>query len=96
LCEGQVGFDYVTNPQRLKTPLIRKPGLPKGVNVDPANPYTHFRKASWQEALDVAAKGLAKVAEQHGNGAIAGCGSAKGTNEEAYLFQKLIRTRFRN
>src|SRR3972149_2604707 len=77
-------------------PLIRKPGLPKGVNVDPANPYTHFREASWQEALDFAAAGLAKAAEKHGNEAIAGFGSAKCTNEEAYLFQKLIRTRFRN
>ncbi len=68
LCvKGRFGFDYVTNPQRLMKPLIRKPGLPKGVNVDPANPYTHFREASWNEALDFAAKGLAKVAEQHGN-----------------------------
>ena len=97
LCvKGRFGFDYVTNSQRLMRPLIRKPGLPKGVDVDPANPYTHFRDASWDEALDVAANGLAEVAEQHGNGAIAGFGSAKCTNEEAYLFQKLIRTRFRN
>src|SRR5262245_39915142 len=97
LCvKGRFGFDYVTNPQRLMKPLIRKPGLAKGVNVDPANPYTHFREASWKEALDFAAAGLAKVAETHGNSAIAGFGSAKCTNEEAYLFQKLIRTRFRN
>ena len=59
-------------------------------------PYTHFREASWKEALDFAAEGLAKVAEKHGNEAIAGFGSAKCSNEEAYLFQKLIRTRFRN
>jgi formate dehydrogenase major subunit len=97
LCvKGRFGFDYVTNPQRLMKPLIRKPGLPKGVNIDPADPYSHFREASWEEALDVAASGLARVAETHGNEAIAGFGSAKCTNEEAYLFQKLIRTRFRN
>ena len=96
LCvKGRFGFDYVTNPQRLMKPLIRKPGLPKAVDVDPANPYTHFRDASWDEALDFAAKGLALVAEKHGGDAIAGFGSAKCTNEEAYLFQKLIRTRFR-
>jgi formate dehydrogenase major subunit len=95
LCvKGRFGFDYVTNPQRLMKPLIRKPGLPKGVNVDPSNPYTHFREATWEEALDVAASGLARVAEKHGGEAIAGFGSAKCTNEEAYLFQKLIRTRF--
>ena len=97
LCvKGRFGFDYVTNPQRLMKPLIRKPGLPKRIDVDPSNPYTHFREASWEEALNLAARGLAKVAETHGNGAIAGFGSAKCTNEEAYLFQKLIRTRFRN
>ena len=95
LCvKGRFGFDYVTNPQRLMRPLIRKPGLPKGVNVDPSNPYTHFREATWEEALDEAASGLARVAEKHGGEAIAGFGSAKCTNEEAYLFQKLIRTRF--
>src|SRR5207247_7660143 len=51
---------------------------------------------SWDEALEVAAKGLARVAKEHGDGAIAGFGSAKCSNEEAYLFQKLIRSRFRN
>jgi formate dehydrogenase major subunit len=97
LCvKGRFGFDYVTNLQRLMKPLIRKSGPPKRVDVDPSNPYTHFREASWEEALDFAARGLASVAETHGNGAIAGFGSAKCTNEEAYLFQKLIRTRFRN
>src|SRR6187399_573749 len=97
LCvKGRFGFDYITNPQRLMKPLIRKPGLPKRVDVDPSNPYKHFREASWEEALDLAARGLAAVAEKHGNGALAAFGSAKCTNEEAYLFQKLIRTRFRN
>ena len=95
LCvKGRFGFDYVTNPQRLMKPLIRKPGLPKGVNVDPSNPSTHFREASWEEALKFAASGLARVADDHGGEAIAGFGSAKCSNEEAYLFQKLIRTRF--
>ena len=97
LCvKGRFGFDYVNNPQRLMKPLIRKPGLQKRLDVDPSNPFTHFREASWDEALDFAARGLARVAEQHGNEAIAGFGSAKCSNEEAYVFQKLIRTRFRN
>jgi formate dehydrogenase major subunit len=97
LCvKGRFGFDYVDNPQRLMKPLIRKPGLPKRLDVDPSKPLTHFREASWEEALEVAAKGLARVAKEHGNESIAGFGSAKCSNEEAYLFQKLIRTRFRN
>ena len=66
----------------------------RGVDVDPANPYTHFREASWEEALDVAAKGLAKSASSTAAKRIAGFGSAKGSNEEAYLFQKLVRTGF--
>jgi formate dehydrogenase major subunit len=97
LCvKGRFGFDYVNNPERLMKPLIRKPGLPKRLDIDPSNPFTHFREASWDEALDFAAHGLAGVAKKHGNEAIAGFGSAKCSNEEAYLFQKLIRTRFRN
>jgi formate dehydrogenase major subunit len=97
LCvKGRFGFDYVNNPQRLMKPLIRKPGFAKRLDVDPSNPLSHFREASWDEALDSAANGLARVAEQHGDSAIAAFGSAKCSNEEAYLFQKLIRTRFRN
>jgi formate dehydrogenase major subunit len=95
LCvKGRFGFDYVSSPQRLTKPLIRKPGLPKGINIDPANPYTHFREASWEEALDVAAAGLAKLRGEQGGRSVAGFGSAKCSNEEAYLFQKLIRTGF--
>jgi len=62
--------------------------------VDPANPWTHFREATWEEALDVAARGLVDIRDTHGPKALAGFGSAKGSNEEAYLLQKLVRTGF--
>ena len=62
--------------------------------VDPANPWTHFREASWEEALDLAGFGLKRIRDAHGPKALAGFGSAKGSNEEAYLFQKLVRTGF--
>jgi formate dehydrogenase major subunit len=97
LCvKGRFGFDYIHHPNRLTKPLIRLPGVKKDANdqVDPANPFTHFREASWEEALDVAAKGLVKVRDEKGAKALAGFGSAKGSNEEAYLFQKLVRTGF--
>ncbi|HSK41280.1 MAG TPA: formate dehydrogenase subunit alpha, partial [Arenibaculum sp.] len=95
LCvKGRFGFDYVHHKQRLTKPLIRKPGAPKGLDVDPSNPGSHFREASWEEALDVAAAGLRKVRDAHGGDALAGFGSAKGSNEEAYLFQKLVRAGF--
>jgi len=95
LCvKGRFGYDYIHHPHRLTKPLIRRAGVPKGLNVDPGNPFTHFREASWDEALDFAAKGLADLRSQHGGPAVAGLGSAKCTNEEAYLFQKLIRQGF--
>ena len=95
LCvKGRFGFDYVHSPLRLTSPLLRRPGAEKGLNVDPANPFTHFRRAGWDEALDVAASGLARLRDRHGGRAVAGFGSAKCSNEEAYLFQKLIRVGF--
>ncbi len=96
LCvKGRFGFDYVTHPQRLMRPLIRLEGAPKGMNVDPSNPYTHFRDATWEEALDFAASSLVKARDTYGPSALAGFGSAKCSNEEAYLFQKLVRTGFK-
>src|SRR5580704_12484648 len=97
LCvKGRSGFDYVHNPERLTQPLIRKDDVPKRVDdtVDPRNPWTHFRPATWEEALDRAAAGLSKIRDSKGARALAGFGSAKGSNEEAYLFQKLVRTGF--
>ncbi len=96
LCvKGRYGFDYVQHPQRLTKPLIRKPGMPKTAHftVDPANWKEAFREASWEEALDFAAAGLRKLRDED-RFSLAGFGSAKGSNEEAYLFQKLVRTGF--
>ena len=96
LCvKGRFGFDYVAHPDRLTEPLLRKEGVSKhDIDIDPANPYTHFRKAGWEEALDRAAAGLKRIRDRDGRRALAGFGSAKGSNEEAYLFQKLVRTGF--
>src|SRR5213082_4279229 len=98
LCvKGRFGFDYVHHPDRLTEPLIRKDGVGKDdVAIDPANPLTHFRVATWEEALDRAAEGLKRIRDRDGQYALAGFGSAKGSNEEAYLFQKLVRTGFGN
>jgi formate dehydrogenase major subunit len=97
LCvKGRFGFDYVHNPERLTQPMIRRQGVPKRVDdtVDPRNPWTHFRPATWEEALERAAAGFKRIREQRGARALAGFGSAKGSNEEAYLFQKLVRSGF--
>ncbi|HET9834717.1 MAG TPA: formate dehydrogenase subunit alpha [Vicinamibacterales bacterium] len=97
LCvKGRYGFDYVTHKHRLRTPLVRKPGIPKRKDfvVDPDNWRDVFREATWDEALDLAAGGLRQIRDTYGKRSLAGFGSAKGTNEEAYLFQKLVRVGF--
>jgi formate dehydrogenase major subunit len=97
LCvKGRFGFDYIHHEHRLTKPLIRRADAPpKGLNVDPGNLMTHFREASWDEALDLAAKGLVDLRAEDPR-RVAGFGSAKCTNEEAYLFQKFIRQGFKH
>ncbi len=101
LCvKGRFGFDYAHHPHRLTQPLIRRDDAPKDVaelealSRDASAWHRVFRTATWEEALDKAASGLANLKQQHGPKALAGFGSAKGSNEEAYLFQKLVRTGF--
>ncbi|UCC73596.1 MAG: formate dehydrogenase subunit alpha [Gemmatimonadota bacterium] len=108
--KGRYGFDYAKHPQRLTVPLIRKEEYyPKGplssdvrgerrrkpgglVDYDEVMPA--FREATWDEALDLAATRLKGIKEKHGPSALAGFGSAKCSNEEAYIFQKLVRVAF--
>ena len=97
LCvKGRFGFDYVNHPHRLTKPLIRLGDARKDPNIeiDPTDPATHFREATWEEALDVAAHGIKTILDRDGPNALSGFGSAKGSNEEAYLVQKLVRTGF--
>ncbi|MCP5076344.1 MAG: formate dehydrogenase subunit alpha [Rhodobacteraceae bacterium] len=96
LCvKGRFGLDYIHHPHRLTKPLIRRDDAPeKALNVEPGNLMTHFREATWEEAMQAAAGGLAKLRDEKGGKAVAGFGSAKCTNEEAYLFQKIIRQGF--
>jgi formate dehydrogenase major subunit len=96
LCvKGRYGFDYVQHPHRLTQPLIRKPGVKKSTQfrVAPGQWSEVFREASWEEALALSAAGLKRIGDAD-KAALAGFGSAKGSNEEAYLFQKLVRTGF--
>ncbi|MDC3235049.1 formate dehydrogenase subunit alpha [Candidatus Puniceispirillum sp.] len=95
LCvKGRFGFDYVHHDHRLTAPLVRRDDAPaKGLNVNPSNPLSHFREATWEEALNIAADGFIKHRDIAGS-RVAGFGSAKCSNEEAYLFQKIIRQGF--
>jgi formate dehydrogenase alpha subunit len=75
--KGRFGFDYVHSPDRLTEPLIRE--------------GEKFRPASWDEALDRVAEGLRQVKAKYGPDAIGVLVSAKCTNEENYLLQKMAR-----
>jgi len=97
LCvKGRFGFDYIHNDGRLKKPLIRKNNVKKEPIEDYANLKVseYFREASWDEVIKLSSMKLKNIYESFGPSSICGFGSAKGSNEEAYLFQKLIRTAF--
>ena len=101
LCvKGRFGFDYAHSPQRLTVPLVRKSGVPKNpadllrLDRNSLDWSAVFREVSWDEALALASGPLKALRDRHGPKSLAGLGSAKGTNEEAYLFQKLVRTGF--
>jgi formate dehydrogenase major subunit len=99
LCvKGRFGFDYVHHRQRLTKPLVRRAGVAKSADfkMDPEQIRDVFREATWDEALDLAAGKLQALRDRLGAGALAGFGSAKSSNECAYLFQKLVRTGFGN
>ncbi len=97
LCvKGRFGFDYLAHPDRLMRPLIRIDGAAKDPAdcLEPSRARGKFREATWEEAMARAASGLRAIRDGAGPNALAGFGSAKGSNEEAYLFQKLVRTGF--
>ncbi len=97
LCvKGRYGFDYAHHGQRLTVPLIRRADAPKAgdFSMDPERVLEVFREATWDEALAVTASKFIALRDTYGKKALAGFGSAKGSNEEAYLFQKLVRTGF--
>ena len=100
LCvKGRYGFDYAHHPHRLTQPLIRRADAPPkrgDFEMDPERVMDVFREASWEEALAFAGGTLRQIRDRDGPASLAGFGSAKGSNEEAYLFQKLVRTGFRN
>lgn len=78
LCvKGRFAHDFVSSPDRLTTPLIRKNGV--------------LEEATWEEAISLVAEKL-KEAKAEGPQAVAGLSSARCTNEDNYVFQKFMRT----
>ena len=75
--KGKFAWDFINDPKRLTTPLIREHG--------------RFRQAAWQEALSLVARRLLEIRDTHGPRSIGFIGSSKASNEEAYLTQKIAR-----
>ena len=75
--KGRYAFGFYDHPDRLRTPLIKRNGK--------------FEKATWDEAYEFIKNELNRIIKDHGPDAIAGISSARCTNEENYLFQKMIR-----
>ena len=99
LCvKGRYGFNYVNSDQRLTVPLARKKGVSKEISpedFDLNNVDKYFEPISWDEAIKRTTEKF-KALVMDDSRSTAGFGCAKGSNEEAYLFQKLVRTGFRN
>lgn len=91
LCvKGRFGADYVHHAGRLTRPLIRKEAQKPGYRTA-ANHSDDWREATWEEAFDFAAKGLARLHQTYGADSITSNACAKATNEDNYLHQKLMR-----
>ena len=99
LCvKGRYGFNYVNSDQRLTVPLARKKGVSKDINpeeFDLNKIENYFEPISWDEAIKRTTEKFKSLVMDDSR-STAGFGCAKGSNEEAYLFQKLVRTGFRN
>ncbi|MFI5275663.1 MAG: molybdopterin-dependent oxidoreductase, partial [Ktedonobacterales bacterium] len=78
LCDrGRWNTDLANSPERLRQPLIRRNGA--------------LQPVSWDEAIQFVAKSLVEIAQREGAESVGGIGSTHTTNEESYLFQKLLR-----
>ncbi len=78
--KGRFGMDFVASPERLTRPLIKENGS--------------FREAEWEEALTLVAERFSSIKGAYGAQALAGLSSAKTTNEDNYVMQKLVRAVF--
>jgi len=91
LCvKGRWGYDFISHPERLTTPLIRIASVPRGAGHD-GKVHEIFREASWDEALGLVVKRLLELKQACGSDSIAALSSAKCTNEDNYVMQKFVR-----
>ncbi len=91
LCvKGRFGYDFIYNPRRITTPLLRKNPQSAG-NRHSSKDLADWREVSWDEALDFTADRMAELYQRNGSNAMGVFSCAKATNEENYLLQKMFR-----
>jgi predicted molibdopterin-dependent oxidoreductase YjgC len=104
LCvKGRFGWDFVNEPDRLTQPLVRRDlafelglcdqpwSMPEGSPLKVRDYASSFIPVSWDRAVDIVTSKIAETVKQYGGNAVAGLTSARCTNEDNYLFQKLMR-----
>jgi len=78
LCvKGRFGYDFIHSKERLTQPLVRRDGI--------------LSPATWDEAMGLVSERLLEIRDQYGPDSIGFLVSAKCTNEENYLLQKVAR-----
>ena len=83
LCDrGRFTYEFVNSPERITTPMVRRNGK--------------LMPATWNEALEAVFRRMRQMREIYGGESLGGIISARSTNEELYLFQKMFRTRLRS
>ena len=91
LCvKGRWGYDFISHEERLKTPLIRIDGTPRGAAHN-GQVHDIFREATWDEVLELVSRKLLEIKRTYGSNSLASLSSAKCTNEDNYVMQKFTR-----
>lgn len=81
LCiKGHNAHEFVDSPERLTHPLVRKNGK--------------LEKSTWEEAFELISTNFSEIKKEHGGNSVGFFSSARSTNEENYLCQKLCRAAF--
>jgi formate dehydrogenase alpha subunit len=95
LCvKGRYGYDYIFSPRRVTVPLIRKTPQTPGKRF-PSHTLDDWREATWEEAIELVTNRMAEIYKRDGSRAIGAYSCAKATNEDNYIFQKMVRSLFR-
>ena len=73
-------YKFIHSGDRLRYPLVRKNGK--------------LERATWDEAIACIAENMKKIQAESGKNAVSGFSCSRATNEDNFVFQKMMRTAF--